>query len=93
MSDHLSFSLTWLHQLKIGTSDKDISQKGEEDGSVNPPGDVFLFRDVLHHLGKQNSDGQSSYRRPPAKVTATGAAELDPAVKATKTWLEPLLLL
>lgn len=50
MSDHLSFSLIWLHQLKIETSAKDVSQKGEKDSSINPPGDIFLSRDVLRHL-------------------------------------------
>lgn len=92
MSDHLSFSLTWLRQLKIGTSDKDISQKGEKDSSVNPPGDVFLFTHALSSSW-QTVMANPGYRRPPAKVAATGAAGLNPAVKATKMWLEPMLLL
>lgn len=30
------------------------------------------------------------YQKPPAKEPATEAAKLDPAVKATKMWLEPV---
>jgi len=33
------------------------------------------------------------YQRPPANAAAVGAAELDPAVKATEMWQEPMSLL
>lgn len=74
-----SYSLIIYHSasLKIGTSDKDISQKGEKDSSINPPGDVFIFTDVFSHLlGKQWWPSQ--------RLSAKGAAELDPAVKETQ---------
>lgn len=70
-------SLTWLHQLKTGPV---ISTKGEEGSSVTAPGDVFLFRDTLRVTARPG------YQRSPTQVAATGAADLDPAAKATKMW-------